>query len=102
METAIYNLSVGATHRGRVYLSVRPDLKLRLDVAYPDDAPMQIEAQTPRDLVAQFRAVMKDKHGDKQPSLTPASAAELEGFQQRFREGRYALEELFSHDRPSA
>ncbi len=103
METAIYNLSVSGTHRGRVYLSLLPDLKLRLDVVYPDDVRMPIEARTPRDLVAQFRAVMKDRHGDERFSLTPASEAEVEEFLRRFREGRDAFfQELFPHDRPSA
>jgi len=97
METAIYNLSVGGTDRGRIYLSLLPDFKLRLDIVYSDDARMPIEAHTPRDLVAQFRAVMNEKYGDEQPSLTPASAAEVEGFYLRFRESKDAfLKELFS------
>jgi len=91
MEPSIYNLSIGGTHRGRVYLSALIGSKLRIDIVYPDDAHMPIEASNTRDLVAQFKAVMKEKYGDEKPALMPAKEADIEEYQRIFREKRDAF-----------
>lgn len=98
METAIYDLLIGGTRRGRVFLSVQLNFKLRIEIVLPDDEPMPIEAQNPPDLVAQFQAVVKEKFGDEPVALIATEAAEIKECQQLFHDGRHALENLFSRD----
>jgi len=97
METAIYNLSIEGTHRGRVYLSMLPNSSPLLDIVYPDDERMTINARTPRELVLQFREVTRRKFGNEHVTLEPASPAEVEDYLNNFRQHRDAfLKELLS------
>lgn len=91
METAIYNLSVGGTQRGRVFMSISPNFLLVLDIVYPDDERMPINAGTPAELIRQFREVMRQKYGNERIALIPATPAEIEDYLARFRECREAL-----------
>lgn len=91
METTIYNLIVGEGSKGLVYFSMSPDFMLLLDIVYPDDSSVRINARSTKDLVAQFRVVIRDKYESEHVALFPVSPTPVEGYMRRFREYREAF-----------
>jgi len=97
METAIYDLLVNSIKKGRVVLSVPIGSLLVLNIFYPDDQYMTIADRNPRNLVRQLQEVMREKFGNDDVVLMPASPEEAQEQERLFRERKDEVSEILEN-----